>query len=65
IIASTAFSQLEKMALSIDQYEINGLDPNGYRLSVQYKDEDGESTIMYIFGKTPVGYKLIGLDFAG
>lgn len=65
-IQSTAFNQLEKTTINTGNYAINGLDPNGYRLIVNYDmEEETESSIIYVFGKTPVGYKLIGIDFAG
>jgi hypothetical protein len=65
-ILDSAYTDLEKAQFDLDKYAINGLDPNGYRLIVNYdQEEETESTLFYYFGKTPVGYKLIGIDFAG
>ena len=62
---SLSGSELETIMLDVDRYNIDGLEQAGRRFRVNYKEDDYESTVMYVFGKTASGYRLIEINLAG
>ena len=64
-IAGLSADQVEVFDLDRSQYDIEGLKPQGRRVVVLYQEEDYESAIIYHFGETRSGFKLIEIAFAG
>ena len=64
-IASLTSDELEPVSLSTGRYSQPIRDAAGRQFRVTYQEDDTESTVMYVFGKTAQGIKLIEIKFAG
>ena len=58
-------ADVESISLQVERYGLDGLETAGRRFWVNYQEDDTESTVMYVFGKTPDGYRLIEINLAG
>ncbi len=68
MILSKSASELEQLELEVSDLGLDKgvISPPIYRLIVNYDmEEETESSVMYIFGMTKQGIKLVKIDFAG